>query len=387
MTGRGHALIAVIVLGFCCLGAIAIDQSLSGEQQSTVETGHRDESPHTVHFVTIDGNIKLEVLDWGGSGRAIVLLAGLGNTAHVFDDFAPKLTGTYHVYGITRRGFGNSSSPRGTPKNYSADRLGDDVLAVIRSLGLKQPVLVGHSIAGEELSDIGTRHPEMVAALVYMDAAYSYAFYDPSRGDLILDSIELRDKLKQRALELPDLRDGVVAMAEDRSAPGARDRGAKRMSASDVNVSSTTPRATYLAPSASSIATAPPSDSPQATIFSALRIAEAPRPIPRRFGVAVRALLGRRPRAPAVAAVVEEQRRRSPISRRSSTSGMPHAMLPALPWQTRTPPASFVAPAACERRGIASQAWMRSPSFVSIHSSRRSSVFDAGGVGRDRGSR
>jgi pimeloyl-ACP methyl ester carboxylesterase len=197
MIRQRHALIAVITLGFCCLGTTALDESLSDEQQSTAETGSRDESPHTVHFVTVDSNIKLEVLDWGGSGREIVLLAGLGNTAHVFDDFALKLTGTYHVYGITRRGFGNSSSPRATPKNYSADRLGDDVLAVIRSLGLKRPVLVGHSIAGEELSDIGTRHPEMVAALVYLDSAYSYAFYDPSRGDLTLDSIELRDKLDE----------------------------------------------------------------------------------------------------------------------------------------------------------------------------------------------
>jgi len=117
MIRQGHALIAVIALGFCCLGVTALDESLSDEQQSTAETGSRDESPHTVHFVTVDSNIKLEVLDWGGSGRAIVLLAGLGNTAHVFDDFAPKLAGTYHVYGITRRGFGNSSSPRATPKN------------------------------------------------------------------------------------------------------------------------------------------------------------------------------------------------------------------------------------------------------------------------------
>jgi len=37
----------------------------------------------------------------------------------------------------------------------------------------------------------------MVAALLYLDAAYSYAFYDPSRGDLTLDSIELRDKLDE----------------------------------------------------------------------------------------------------------------------------------------------------------------------------------------------
>ena len=55
-----------------------------------------DRSPHTVQFVNIDENVKLEVLDWGGSGRPIVLLAGLRNTAHIFDDFAPKLTAQYH---------------------------------------------------------------------------------------------------------------------------------------------------------------------------------------------------------------------------------------------------------------------------------------------------
>lgn len=56
----------------------------------------RDPSSHRVQFVTVDDNVRLEVLDWGGPGRAIVLLAGLGNTAHVFDDFAQKLTARYH---------------------------------------------------------------------------------------------------------------------------------------------------------------------------------------------------------------------------------------------------------------------------------------------------
>jgi len=66
----------------------------------------QDPSPHHIQFVNVQENVKLEVLDWGGSGRAIIFLPGLGNTAHVFDDFAPKLTGAFHVYGITRRGFG-----------------------------------------------------------------------------------------------------------------------------------------------------------------------------------------------------------------------------------------------------------------------------------------
>jgi non-heme chloroperoxidase len=66
----------------------------------------KDPSPHTIRFVTVDRDVRLEVLDWGGSGTPIILLAGGGNTAHVFDYFASKLTAHNHVYGITRRGFG-----------------------------------------------------------------------------------------------------------------------------------------------------------------------------------------------------------------------------------------------------------------------------------------
>jgi non-heme chloroperoxidase len=164
-------------------------------KRATPETAWpHDASPHKVQIITVDDNVKLEVLDWGGSGRPLVLLTGLGNNAHVFDKFAPKLTGMYHVYGITRRGYGASSAP---VSGYSADRLGDDVLAVIDSLKLNRPVLVGHSIAGEELSSVGSRHPEKVAGLIYLDAGYSYAYYDRSRGELTIDLIDLQKKLEQ----------------------------------------------------------------------------------------------------------------------------------------------------------------------------------------------
>jgi non-heme chloroperoxidase len=162
--------------------------------RTTAETAWKDPSPHTTQFVTVDHNVKLEVLDWGGSGRPLVLLAGLGGTAHVFDKFAPKLIAKYHVYGITRRGFGASSAPA---SGYSADRLGDDVLAVLDGLKLSRPVLVGHSIAGEELSSVGSRHPEKVAGLVYLDAGYGYAYYDRSRGFLDVDLADLKKKLEQ----------------------------------------------------------------------------------------------------------------------------------------------------------------------------------------------
>ena len=82
----------------------------------------------------------------------------------------------YHVLGVTRRGFGASSAPS---SGYGADRLGDDVLAVTEALSISKPVLVGHSLGGEELSSIGSRYPDKVAGLIYLDAAYSYAFYAP----------------------------------------------------------------------------------------------------------------------------------------------------------------------------------------------------------------
>jgi hypothetical protein len=68
---------------------------------------------------------------------------------HRFDSFAPRFTGRHHVYGITRRGFGASSKPTPANGNYSADHLGDDVLAVMKALHIERPVLVGHSLAGQ----------------------------------------------------------------------------------------------------------------------------------------------------------------------------------------------------------------------------------------------
>ena len=66
--------------------------------------------------------------------------------------------------------------------NYSAEHLGDDVLAVMKTLHIDRPVLIGHSIAGEELSSVGSRFPEEVSWLIYLDAATDFAFYDPAHS-------------------------------------------------------------------------------------------------------------------------------------------------------------------------------------------------------------
>src|SRR5687767_10934241 len=104
----------------CWLG-VSVLALLASPLSAQQFTSWRDLSTHKTQFVSVDENVRLEVLDWGGIGRPIVLLGGLGGTAHIFDEFAPKLAKEFCVYGITRRGFGASSVPT---SGYGADRLG-----------------------------------------------------------------------------------------------------------------------------------------------------------------------------------------------------------------------------------------------------------------------
>ena len=85
---------------------------------------------------------------------------------------------TDNIYEITRR---NGSEPN----PYDADRLGDDVLAVIAKLKLERPILIGHSLGGQELSSVGSRYPEKVAGLIYLDAlSSSYSFFTGPEDEL-----------------------------------------------------------------------------------------------------------------------------------------------------------------------------------------------------------
>jgi len=128
-----------------------------------------DPSPHKALQVAVTASVSLEVLDWGGSGAPLVFLAGGGNTAHVYDGFAPRFTGRFHVIGITRRGVGASSHP---VSGYDTTTLARDIVAVLDSLGLAKASFVAHSFGGSELNYLGARYPKRVDRLVYLDSGF-----------------------------------------------------------------------------------------------------------------------------------------------------------------------------------------------------------------------
>lgn len=180
----------IFVLIVASIGAVSI---------ASAEAWH-DPSPHQIRFVTVETGVNIETLDWGGTGRPLILIAGAGGTAHTFDDFSPLLRPHFHVYGVTRRGYGDSSRPQ---DGYDADRLGDDVVAVIRTLNIKKPILMGHSFGGQEVSDVATRYPTLIAGVIYLDAVYSYDA--ASEREALYWNVEWRQQIEALQKHLAEL--------------------------------------------------------------------------------------------------------------------------------------------------------------------------------------
>jgi pimeloyl-ACP methyl ester carboxylesterase len=140
----------------------------SGDGNSVPSEPWADHSPHTQGFVTVNG-IKIEYLDWGGTGEPMVFLAGLGVTAHLYDEIAPQFANEFRVIGLTRRGFGASDKPN---DGYDLPTLVSDVRQALDALGIDRAIVVGHSYGAQEAAAFATAFPERVSKVIYLDGAY-----------------------------------------------------------------------------------------------------------------------------------------------------------------------------------------------------------------------
>lgn len=191
----------------CCLPLFACATTKSAPVSASAGSG----ALHQVKRVKVAEGVELEVLDFGGDGPALVFVPGLGNTAHVFDTFAPEFTATHHVYSVTRRGFGASSWAE---QGYDTATLCADIVRVLDGLGLAKASFAGHSIAGPELTWVATHHPERVEKVVYLDPK--------TDGDLVAEMLKVAPPPPSRPPNPDDLASrATVAAAIARHVGGA----------------------------------------------------------------------------------------------------------------------------------------------------------------------
>ena len=143
---------------------------LSAAPVTPTSTNRVDTSPHKEGFAAANG-ITLEYLDWGGTAEALILLHGSGDNPHVFDDLAPEFTDRFHVIAYARRGHGRSEAK----PPYDTATLTEDLRGLMDALRISKASLVGWSLGGNEITAMAALHPDRVAKLVYLDAAYDWA--------------------------------------------------------------------------------------------------------------------------------------------------------------------------------------------------------------------
>lgn len=124
--------------------------------------------------------------DVSGSGRAVLLIPGLGCPGSVWTQTAAHLAKSYEVHVLNIAGFaGNAPIDRVIPSAIK-----DDVIAYIKDKHLDKPVVVGHSMGGFVAVWIAEAAPEAIGALVIVDSGPNLGGGDP---DMLPYAVKQRD--------------------------------------------------------------------------------------------------------------------------------------------------------------------------------------------------
>lgn len=115
--------------------------------------------------------IRQHYLHYGGAGPAIVILPGITSPAITWGFVAERLGRDYDVHVLDARGRGLSE--RGADFAYDMQTYAEDVLAFVEARGIRDWVLLGHSMGGRMGLVIGARQPAGLRAMALIDPPLS----------------------------------------------------------------------------------------------------------------------------------------------------------------------------------------------------------------------
>ncbi len=98
-----------------------------------------------------------------GSGKALVLISGLGYPLWQWHKMVPYLAEHFQVITFDNRGVGQSDKPAGP---YSAQMLAADTAGLLDALGIEKAVIMGHSMGGFIAQALAIDFPQKVSKLI-----------------------------------------------------------------------------------------------------------------------------------------------------------------------------------------------------------------------------
>jgi pimeloyl-ACP methyl ester carboxylesterase len=150
------------------------DEQPSGAPDPAGELARAENADVTVEVdrVAVDGTY-VRVSSVGEPGdRAFLLVAGLGIAATYYERLAPHLNENGPVHALDLPGFAGVPRFRG---KVSIERYADAVEKVIDDLGLVDPVLVGHSMGTQVVTEVAARRPDISDLVLISPVVDSHA--------------------------------------------------------------------------------------------------------------------------------------------------------------------------------------------------------------------
>ncbi len=114
--------------------------------------------------------VDIQAARWRGEGRTILCVHGLTANCRCWDTMASALAPRFELVAPDLRGRGLSEKPA---IGYDVEQHGRDLAAVIENMGIRRPVLMGHSLGALIALAFAARRPEQTAGLVLIDGAGS----------------------------------------------------------------------------------------------------------------------------------------------------------------------------------------------------------------------
>jgi len=112
------------------------------------------------------GTLRIHFRDWGNvDAPTLVIVHGLRDHSHSFDDLSRGLLDRFHVIALDLRGHGDSE----TTPYYSFGHFVLDLHNLVRALRLQKPILIGHSMGGEVVAQFSGYFPEVPKRIVIIE--------------------------------------------------------------------------------------------------------------------------------------------------------------------------------------------------------------------------
>jgi non-heme chloroperoxidase len=125
-----------------------------------------------INSIELSTNVRLEYTEQGNpDGIPVILLHGFSDSWHSFDMIMPYLPASIHVYSITQRGHGNSSKPF---QGYQPEDFAKDIADFIQQMGIKNPVLLGHSMGSTVVQCFAGKYPLLTRGIILVGALADY---------------------------------------------------------------------------------------------------------------------------------------------------------------------------------------------------------------------